>query len=104
MDNIFADLPAAADREIFTAIVSRSGARIERIVSTGQATPPDAPYDQDHDEWVMLLSGAAGLWLEGRGEMTLKPGDHLMIAAHCRHRVTWTAAGEATLWLAVHFD
>jgi cupin 2 domain-containing protein len=41
--------------------------RFERIVSAGQATPVDAPYDQDHDEWVLLLAGSAGLWIEGAG-------------------------------------
>jgi len=33
----------------------------------------------------------------------LKPGDHVSIPAHCRHRVEWTATGEPTIWLAVHY-
>lgn len=93
-----------ADEELFTDILARPGARIERIVSTGQATPADRPYDQDHDEWVLLLKGSAALWIEGEGERRLRPGDHLLIRAHCRHRVLWTAADEPTVWLAVHFD
>ena len=31
------------------------GARVERIVSRGTATPPDYWYDQTEDEWVMQL-------------------------------------------------
>jgi cupin 2 domain-containing protein len=101
--NLFEGVPERATRELVTEIAARRGARIERIVSTGQATPADAPYDQDHDEWVLLVSGAAGLWIEGEGERRLRPGDHVMIAAHRRHRVTWTSPDEPTIWLAVHF-
>jgi cupin 2 domain-containing protein len=33
----------------------------------------------------------------------LKPGDYLLIPAHCRHRVAWTSSDEPSVWLAVHF-
>jgi cupin 2 domain-containing protein len=91
-----------AEREIFTELLSREGVRIERIVSTGQSTPTDKPYDQDHDEWVLLLRGSAALWIEGEGERELRPGDHILIPAHRAHRVTWTAQAEPTVWLAIH--
>jgi len=99
--NLLDDVPEAAEAEIVSLLLSRPGVRIERIVSTGQVTPVDAPYDQDHDEWVLLLAGGAGLWVEGDGERTLRPGDAVLIPAHRRHRVTWTAA--PTVWLAIHF-
>jgi cupin 2 domain-containing protein len=79
----------------------REGMRIERIVSTGQSTPADKPYDQDHDEWVLLLAGSARLWIEGQGERDLRPG--LLIPAHRLHRVMWTVMGRRTIWLAIHF-
>jgi cupin 2 domain-containing protein len=101
--NLFRDLPPRADEEVFTELLAREGVRIERIVSTGQSTPADKPYDQDHDEWVLLLAGSAGLWIEDEGERDLRPGDHVLIAAHRRHHVTRTAKGEPTIWLAVHF-
>lgn len=104
MTNLFEDLPRRADAEIFTELLSREGVRIERIVSTGQFTPADKPYDQEHDEWILLITGSAGLWIEREGERELRPGDHVLIPAHRRHRVTWTAKGEPTVWLAVHFD
>ena len=100
--NLFDELPAASPNEDFEELLNRNGTRIERIVSTGQSTPEDAPYDQDHDEWVLLLKGAAGLWVDGEGERELRPGDCVLIPARRRHRVTWTAQGEATIWLAVH--
>src|SRR3546814_14673201 len=99
MNNVFEGIPANSAEEIFTDILLRPGVRIERIISTGQATPENAPYDQDHDEWVLLLKGAAGLWIDGEGESTLRPGDHVLIPARRLHRVLWTARDEPTLWL-----
>lgn len=77
--------------------------RIERIVSTGQASPPGFWYDQADDEFVVLLSGAARLQFE-EGDVTLdmKPGDWVEIPAHVRHRVETTQAEPPTVWLAVH--
>ena len=41
---------------------------------------------------MTLLRGAAGLELEPNGAVTrLGPGDSLLIPAHVRHRVAWTA-------------
>jgi cupin 2 domain-containing protein len=102
MPNIFADLAVAAPEEELTDLLARSGLRIERIVSTGQASPPGFWYDQAHDEWVILLSGSAGLAIEGKSEMRLAPGDYVFLPAHTRHRVTWTDATAPTVWLAVH--
>jgi cupin 2 domain-containing protein len=101
--NLFDDLPVRADGEIFTELLSRKDVRIERIVSTGQSTPADKPYRQEHDEWVLLLAGSAGLRIDGEGERILRPGDHVLIAAHRSHWVTWTAKNEPTIWLALHF-
>ena len=100
--NLFDDVPAGADNEIVTQLLSRSGVRIERIVSTGQVTPVDAPYCQPHDEWVLLLAGAARLWIDGDGEFALRPGDCMMVPAGRTHRVTFTSPEEPTIWLAIH--
>jgi hypothetical protein len=35
------NLPGQTEEEVFTALLSREGMRIERIVSTGQSTPVD---------------------------------------------------------------
>jgi cupin 2 domain-containing protein len=102
MTNILADLPDARAAEIFTPLLDHPAARIERIVSMGQTTPEDAPYDQPHDEWVLLLAGAARLRIEGQDERPLAPGDTILIPAHTRHRVTWTSTEPPAVWLAVH--
>jgi cupin 2 domain-containing protein len=102
--NLFDGLPSRAEKELFTELHRRKGVRIERIVSTGQSTPVDKPYIQEYDEWVLLIAGAAGLWIEGEGERELRPGDYVLIPSHRSHRVTWTPKGEPTVWLAVHFS
>ena len=101
--NIFADVAADAAVERFEQLLTAPGVRIERIVSTGQKTPPGAWYDQAWDEWVLLLEGSAGLRFEnGHEPVALGPGDYLLIGARQRHRVEWTDAGVPTVWLAVH--
>lgn len=104
--NLFADLPAAPQAgERFDALLQCPGLRIERIVSTGQASPPGFWYEQPGAEWVVLLAGAAVLRFEDEAEARrLEPGDWVFIAAGRRHRVEWTREGAATVWLAVHFD
>jgi cupin 2 domain-containing protein len=102
--NLFAALPAALRAELVTVLAETRGARVERIVSTGQVTPPGEWYDSARDEWVALLRGAARLRFEGEtAERTLGAGDWLLIPAHARHRVEWTDPDGATVWLAVHF-
>ena len=103
--NLFAALPAAPlPDELVEILAAAPGVRIERIVSTGHCSPPGFWYDQEEDEWVALLSGAAGLRFADEAEArTLKPGDWLLIPAHRRHRVDWTDAATATVWLAVFF-
>ena len=102
--NLFADLPAQLAQELSEVLAQSAGARLERIVSVGHATPPGRWYDQDSNEWVVLLRGAAVLRFEDELEpRTLRPGDRIDIRAHRRHRVEWTAPSEPTVWLALHF-
>ncbi len=104
MKNLFAEIPEDFTEEIIEILLETPYFRLERILSAGQASPPEFWYDQEAHEWVALLSGSAGLWLEGDPEpVTLKPGDHLLIPAHRRHRVAWTDPEEKTVWLALHF-
>ncbi|MBP2294102.1 cupin domain-containing protein [Azospirillum rugosum] len=97
------DLPSGPlPDELFTTLAATPGVRIERILSTGQASPEGFWYDQAWDEFVLLVQGAAGLQIEGEGERVLGPGDWAMIPARTRHRVAWTDPDAPTVWLAVH--
>jgi cupin 2 domain-containing protein len=100
-----AGLPARPiAQEIFEVLVERPDVRIERIVSTGQTTPEGEWYDQEGNEFVLLVAGAARLRIEDEtADRTLEEGDWLFLPTHCRHRVTWTREDPPTVWLAVHF-
>lgn len=99
--NLFAALPLPGASEHFDILFASPHGRIERIVSHGHCSPPDAWYDQADDEWVVLLRGSATLAFGDGRRLTLEPGDWVGIPAHCRHRVEST--GPQTLWLAVHY-
>ncbi|MCG9754937.1 cupin domain-containing protein [Shewanella insulae] len=101
--NIFASLPDDLTLEVFEPLVDTGAVLIERIVSKAHRTPEGQWYDQDRNEWVMVLKGEARLVFEEGEVVHLKVGDHLNIPAHCRHRVSWTSEHEETLWLAVHY-
>lgn len=95
--------PAELPEELFETLLRSDSVHIERIVSRGHATPAGEWYDQDRDEFVLLVQGAARLaWADG-GEVELRPGDWLNIPARRKHRVTWTDPDSDTVWLAVHF-
>lgn len=103
-NNVLDDLPTELAEELVQVLLENQHVRIERIVSTGQASPAGFWYDQARAEWVLLLTGEAQLLIEGDSEaIHLLPGSHLQIPAHRRHRVEWTSPHEPTVWLAVHF-
>ena len=104
LKNLFSEIPDSVPEEIFETLLQTGHFKIERIISSGHATPPGEWYDQDTNEWVILLSGGAGLIFEGEGAACiLKPGDYIHIPAHRRHRVEWTDPNQETVWLALHY-
>ena len=101
--NIFRDLPGRGLEEISEALLDTKHFRLERIISSGQRTPPGEWYDQDTNEWVILLSGEAGLLFEGEAEPEMMhPGDYVYIQAHKRHRVEWTDEKQKPIRFALH--
>jgi len=102
--NLLAPLPSVTEAEVFETLIEQRGFHLERIVSTGQATPPGQWLSQDRHEWVLLVVGSAALRFDGSAEnLVLKPGDYVMIPAGCRHRVEWTDPNQPTVWLALHY-
>ncbi|MBM4093852.1 MAG: cupin domain-containing protein [Planctomycetes bacterium] len=103
--NLFDVADPAQAQEVFEPLVRGGAFTLERIVSTGQSTPAGHWYDGQRDEWVVLLSGAAVLkFAAAEHDVPLKPGDYVLIPAHCRHRVEWTDPSQPSVWLALHFD
>lgn len=101
IQNLFSDLPKSLPDELIEVLAGKH-VRIERIVSHGHNSPEGFWYDQDEDEWVIVLRGSARLQFED-GMIEMKPGDHVLIPAHQKHRVEWTSPDEPTIWLAVFF-
>ncbi len=104
MNNLFA-IPEEAARpgapELFQALLSGpAGLRLERIVSHGQTTPAGEWYDQERDEWVLVLEGEARLQYADGSEICLGRGDQLFLPGHCRHRVSYTSS--PCIWLTLH--
>ncbi|MDR3110044.1 MAG: cupin domain-containing protein [Planctomycetaceae bacterium] len=100
--NLFDTLPTSLPAELVENLFQTENVRIERIVSTGQSSPPDFWYDQDESEWVVLLRGSATLEFEGDSEMKqMLPGDYIFITEHQKHRVHSTSTTETTVWLTV---
>ena len=103
--NIFSTIPQGTDKETIEVILGSGNLRIERIISGRHSTPDGQWYDQEQDEWVILLSGSAAVMFEGSSEVIyLRPGDYVTIPAHRRHRVERTDEFQETIWLAVHYD
>lgn len=106
MENFFA-VPAAVrvpgGEEYFAPLlVGQNGLRVERIVSWGHVTPEDAWYDQDTDEWVLLVAGQARLAFADGREVSLAAGEQLFLPRGLRHRVVYTSA--PCIWLAIHAE
>lgn len=100
MGNLF-DFPQGVLAEEQVELLHEDDAiRIERIVSTGQVSPPGFEYDQNENEWVTVLQGNAVLLVEGR-RVALARGDRLWIPAHQRHRIDYTSTEPPCIWLCV---
>ena len=96
--NLF-DIQSPETGESFTTLLSKKYVKIVRIVSSNQIEP--VTYNQDEDEWAVVLEGEAVLELGGE-RITLKQGDTLLIPAHTPHTVLKTQ--QDTVWLAVHIN
>ena len=99
--NLFG-LPARLPQDEWLEILlKRDNLRVERIISTGQFSPPGFWYEQTEDEWVAVLQGDASLeWADGTIQ-ELAVGDYLLIPAGKKHRVARTSTEPPCIWLAI---
>ena len=101
--NLFDYIPEVIESEITDILTESSSLRIERIISQGQSSPVNFWYDQEENEWVILLRGRAVLEFEDGDFIHLDEGDYVNIPAHKKHRVEWSAPYEENVWLAVFY-
>lgn len=97
--NIYADPGNELAGEQVSLLWKNSAIKIERIVSRSHPSPAGFWYEQDEDEWVIVLRGSAALEFAGGEIVELKEGDYVAIERHVKHRVAQTSA--QTIWLAV---
>lgn len=100
--NIFDEIPIDKNEEKFFEIFKNESIRVEKIVSNGQKSPKDFWYEQEENEYILLLEGFAILEFED-AEVELKKGDCLNIEAFKKHRVKFTSLDEPTIWFAVFY-
>ena len=101
--NLFESIPDSIHKELFTQIVHGENIKIERIVSKGHTSPQSGWYDQNNNEWIVVLKGEARLSFKNGSDMLLVAGSYLNIPAHTEHKVAWTSPDTETVWLAVHY-
>lgn len=99
--NLLADLPAELPEEQVRTLIGDGPVRIERIVSTGHASPEGFWYEQEEHEWVLVLQGCGVVEYPDGRTVELRVGDSLQLPAGVRHRVRETSREEPTVWLAV---
>lgn len=100
--NLLGHLPLEVlPQELCDCVLESGGVRVERIVSTGQSSPPGFWFDQPEDEWVLVLQGEGVLAFDDGRSVVLLAGDHYFLPAHCRHRVEQTSSHPPCVWLAV---
>lgn len=105
--NIFDNIQVDKKNENFFEILHSKTVKIEKIVSNGQKTPKNYWYNQDRNEFVIILDGFAKVEIkEGDSikEVELSKGDYLDIKANIEHRVSYTCEENPTVWLAVFYE
>ena len=103
-ENIFESIPDDLTEEIFEPLLHGKNIKIERIVSNGHTSPKTGWYDQEQNEWVMVLKGDAIITFEHEKELRLNQGSYLNIPAHTKHKVSWTSQKTETIWLAIYYS
>lgn len=100
--NIFSEkIIKNTDPEYFETLFEGK-AKIEKIISSGHTTPEEQWYDQEEDEWVVLVQGNAKILFGDNEEVCLGLGDYIFIPKHRKHRVTFTSENPQCIWIAIH--
>ena len=103
IENIFQLPNSLASTESIEKLLEKDSVLIERIISTGQVTPPGEWYDQEQNEWLIVLQGEGELSYKDNSRIKLTTGDYLLIPAHQKHRVEYTSTEPPCIWLTVFF-
>jgi cupin 2 domain-containing protein len=103
IENIFSKMPKEIPEEFFETIVKSDEVMIERIISKGHATKEGKWYNQNKNEFVIVLKGDAIIEYKDGKKIEMNIGDYIIIPAHTKHRVLKTNEKVETIWLAVFY-
>ena len=102
MKNIFKNFYGGSKTEIEEEIFTAKNIKLARIKSIGHTSSENFWYEQDTDEWVMVLGGFGEIeWPDGSKKM-LGAGDYIFIPAFEKHRVSYTSQDPPCIWLAAY--
>lgn len=112
MNNIFIPNQTNPKEEQFDMLLQTPYIHIEKITSNGQTS--DEWYEQEEDEWVVLIEGEGHLLFEDTStsqtasarfedgsQVKLVKGEHIYIPKMKKHKVIYTSS--PAIWLAIHF-
>lgn len=102
-ENIFELPEQLPSEELFETLLEHEKILIEKVVSSGQVTPTGDWYDQDRDEWLIVLQGEGELSYEDGSRIKLNKGDYQFIPARQKHRVEYTSTEPPCIWLTLFF-
>jgi len=112
MTNLFTPNTQDPKNEQFDTLLQTASIHIEKITSHGQSS--DEWYEQDRNEWVVLIEGegkllfketsasqTASACFDDRNEVKLVKGEHIFIPKMKKHKVIYTSS--PAIWLAIYF-
>ena len=102
LKSIFSNIAQSGEEEQFNLLAKSPNCRVERIVSAGHSSPKGFWYDQENDEFIMLVQGEATLEFEDK-MVDMKAGDYMVIHKNPKHRIEKSSMEPACIWLCV-FD
>jgi len=97
MKNLFEYALPKEDCEHFSRLLKHKNVEIKTVVSNTLSTPQT--FQQECDEWVVVLQGCAKIEMDGELHK-LKKGDSIFIAANKKHTLLKTK--KVVLWLAIY--
>ena len=100
IENLLQIAPASSRGEEVRNLLECEEVRLEHIISQGEGSPEGFWYEQEQDEWVLLLAGTATLEFSEDRALLLRAGDALTLPAGMKHRVA--ACSPDARWLALH--
>jgi len=96
VNNLYHNDKPAENSEIFSTLFQNHSIKIESIRSWLKT--PGELYEQEQDEWVLLLTGRACLQVNDQA-LNLVAGDYCFIPHHTKHQVLSTS--NDALWLGI---